>query len=67
MGRVGRCGESALAEADAAGIQGKDVTPFLLARVSELTGAASMEANIALLKNNARHAARFAKALKDNV
>lgn len=59
--------ESALAEADAAGIQGKDVTPFLLARVSELTGAASMEANIALLKNNARHAARFAKALKDNV
>lgn len=56
--------QSALAEADAAGVHGKETTPFLLARVSELTGAASMKANIALLKNNARHAARFAMALK---
>lgn len=53
----------ALAEADARGVQGKDVTPFLLARVSELTGAKSQRANIALLMNNARVAAQIAVVL----
>jgi pseudouridine-5'-phosphate glycosidase len=53
----------ALAEADARGVQGKDVTPFLLARVSELTGAKSQRANIALLMNNSRVAAQIAAAL----
>ena len=53
----------ALAEADARGIRGKDVTPFLLARVSELTGAKSQRANIALLMNNARVAAQIAAEL----
>jgi pseudouridine-5'-phosphate glycosidase len=54
---------SALAEAEAQGITGKLVTPFLLARVSELTGEASLRANVALLLNNARVAADIAAAL----
>ncbi len=53
----------ALEEADARGVRGKETTPFLLARVSELTGQASMKANISLLKNNARHAALFAATI----
>ncbi len=53
----------ALAEADAQSIQGKRVTPFLLQRVSELTGDRSRTANIALLENNARVAAEIACAL----
>ncbi|MEO0486325.1 MAG: pseudouridine-5'-phosphate glycosidase [Pseudomonadota bacterium] len=53
----------ALAEADAAGIAGKDVTPFLLSRLFELTEGASLTANIALVLNNARLAARIARAL----
>jgi pseudouridine-5'-phosphate glycosidase len=54
---------TALAEAEAQGIKGKAVTPFLLARVSELTGEASLRANVALLLNNARVAAAIALAL----
>lgn len=54
--------QKALEEADAKDIRGKEVTPFLLARVSELTGEASQSANIALLKNNARVAAEIALA-----
>jgi pseudouridine-5'-phosphate glycosidase len=53
----------ALAEAEAQGIRGKAMTPFLLARVSALTGEASLRANLALLENNARVAARIAVAL----
>ena len=53
----------ALREADARGVRGKEVTPFLLARVSELTHAESRTANVALLQNNARVAARIARAL----
>jgi pseudouridine-5'-phosphate glycosidase len=49
--------------ADAAGIHGKDVTPFVLAKVLELTGGRSQKANIAALLNNARVAARIAVAL----
>ena len=55
--------DRAVAEAEAQGITGKEVTPFLLARVKELTGGDSLEANIALVKNNARLAARIAGAL----
>ncbi len=44
----------ATAEAEAKGIHGKAVTPFLLGRVAELTGGESRRANIALLVNNAR-------------
>ncbi|HMP77617.1 MAG TPA: pseudouridine-5'-phosphate glycosidase [Kiritimatiellia bacterium] len=52
----------ALRDADAAGIRGKEVTPFLLARVSALTEKRSMSANLALLENNARLAALIARA-----
>lgn len=50
-------------EAQAQGIHGKSVTPFLLSRISELTGGKSMQANLALLLNNARLAANIARAL----
>ncbi|MAS12724.1 MAG: pseudouridine-5-phosphate glycosidase [Nitratireductor sp.] len=50
-------------EADEKGISGKDVTPFLLARILELTDGASLVTNIALVKNNARLAAGIAKAM----
>ncbi|MGD9781940.1 MAG: pseudouridine-5'-phosphate glycosidase [Kiritimatiellia bacterium] len=53
----------ALQEAEARGVRGKEVTPFLLARVSELTHEESRTANVALLENNARVAARIACAL----
>jgi|ERR1035437_6301977 pseudouridine-5'-phosphate glycosidase len=45
------------------GITGKDITPFLLARMSEKSGGRTLAANIALLENNARVAAEIAKAL----
>lgn len=57
--------KEALADAEAAGVRGKAVTPFLLPRVSQLTGEASLRANIALLHNNVRIAARIAVALSE--
>lgn len=51
-------------EAAAQGVAGKDVTPFLLARIFELTDGKSLVANIALVRNNARLAADIAAALK---
>lgn len=53
----------AVAEAEAQGIQAKDVTPFLLGRILDLTEGASLKANIALVRNNARLAAEIARAL----
>lgn len=50
-------------EAETQGIHGKNVTPFLLNRVVELTGGQSRRANTALLINNARTAAQIAAAL----
>ena len=55
--------EQALAEAEAQGIADKAVTPFLLQRIFELTEGASLVANIALVRNNARLAAKIAAAL----
>ncbi|SEM76376.1 pseudouridine-5'-phosphate glycosidase [Gemmobacter aquatilis] len=52
--------EAALAEAEAAKIAAKDVTPFLLDRMFEMTGGRSLDANIALVLNNARLAAAIA-------
>lgn len=52
--------DQALAEAAAQGIRGQAVTPFLLGRVSELTGKASLKANLGLLLNNAQVAAQIA-------
>ncbi|KQW46502.1 MULTISPECIES: pseudouridine-5'-phosphate glycosidase [unclassified Roseateles] len=54
----------ALAEADAQGIVGKAITPFLLARIKALTGGRSLATNIALVKHNAVVGARLARALK---
>jgi pseudouridine-5'-phosphate glycosidase len=53
----------ALAEADAQGVRGKAITPFLLARIVELTGERSLRANLALLENNVRIGAQIAAAL----
>jgi pseudouridine-5'-phosphate glycosidase len=58
--------EEALRAADEAGVTGKDITPFLLSRVSEITGGASLEANIALLVQNARVAAEIAQAMVED-
>jgi len=55
--------DDAVAEADRLGIHGKKVTPFLLAKVAEITGGDSLEANIRLVLNNAAVAARAASHL----
>jgi pseudouridylate synthase len=52
--------EQALADMNAKGIHGKDATPFLLGRIVEITGGASLTANIALVENNARLGAAVA-------
>lgn len=52
--------EEAVKEAKANGIKGKDTTPFLLAKIKEITGGDSLEANIQLVYNNARLAAKVA-------
>ena len=53
----------AVAEAEALGIRGKATTPFLLAKIKELTGGDSLASNIELVKNNAALAAQVACAL----
>ncbi|WP_114347789.1 pseudouridine-5'-phosphate glycosidase [Paracoccus lutimaris] len=58
--------EQALAEAEAQGIAAKTVTPFLLQRIYELTEGRSLVANIALVLNNARLAARIAAAMAED-
>ena len=55
--------DQAVAEAAQRGIGGKASTPFLLARVRELTGGDSLMTNIALVLNNARLGAAVAQAL----
>ena len=55
--------EQALAESASQGIAAKQVTPFLLQRMFELTDGRSLTANIALVRNNARLAAQIARAL----
>ena len=55
--------DRAVADADAQHIRGKALTPFLLQRVSELTGGASQRANVALLVHNARTAGLIAHEL----
>lgn len=55
--------EKALSEAKEQGIHGKETTPFLLAKVVELTGGDSLESNIKLVLNNAKVAARTAACL----
>lgn len=55
--------EQALRELREQGVHGKETTPFLLARVVELTGGDSLESNIQLVLNNARLASKTAAAL----
>ena len=55
----------ALAQADAQGITGKAITPFLLGRIKALTGGQSLATNIALVKHNAVVGARLARALQN--
>jgi pseudouridine-5'-phosphate glycosidase len=54
--------EAAVRKAEAAGVAGKELTPFLLAEISGVTEGRSLAANIALVKNNARVAAEIAVA-----
>ena len=58
--------DKAIREMDAAGVHGKQCTPFLLAKVKDLTGGDSLAANIQLVLNNARLAAQTAVALCAN-
>ncbi len=60
---INRAIESALAEAKKLGIRGKETTPFLLAKIKELTGGDSLDSNIQLVYANARLAAEIACAL----
>jgi pseudouridine-5'-phosphate glycosidase len=55
--------EAALAEAERDGVNGRELTPFLLSRMSGQSGGATLRANIALLEQNARVAAQIARAV----
>ncbi|CDC68467.1 MULTISPECIES: pseudouridine-5'-phosphate glycosidase [environmental samples] len=55
--------DEAVAEANAQGIHGKETTPFLLAKIKDLTGGDSLASNIQLVYNNARLAAQTAGEL----
>ena len=55
--------DDAVAEANALGVHGKDITPFLLDKIQKLTGGDSLASNIQLVFNNARLAARTAAEL----
>ena len=57
---------TALAELDRAGVTGKQVTPFLLSRVLELSAGRSLDSNIELLFNNVRLGCEIAKTLGGN-
>lgn len=57
--------DQAIAEANQLGIHGKETTPFLLAKVKEITGGDSLQANIRLVFNNARLAAQTAVAYSE--
>ncbi|KGR89980.1 pseudouridine-5'-phosphate glycosidase [Ureibacillus massiliensis 4400831 = CIP 108448 = CCUG 49529] len=56
--------EKALKEAEELGVKGKDVTPFLLGKVKDLTEGKSLTANIALVKHNAKIGTQIAVALE---
>ena len=56
--------EAAVEKAKALGVKGKNITPFLLAEIKDVTGGSSLETNIALVYNNVRLASRIACAMK---
>ena len=55
--------EQAIRDMDERGIKGKECTPFLLARITEITGGESLASNIQLVYNNARLGAKIAAEL----
>ena len=61
--RINAAIDQAIEDSRRLGIHGKETTPYLLARVKELTGGDSLASNIQLVLNNARLAARTARAL----
>jgi len=61
--RINAAIDEAIAESNAQGIKGKETTPFLLARIKDITGGDSLASNIQLVLNNARLAARTAALL----
>jgi len=60
--RMERTIKESIAEAEARGISGKELTPFLLAKIEELSGGSSLETNIELVLNNARLAGKVSVA-----
>ena len=61
--RINAAIDQAVEEAKARGIHGKETTPFLLARIKDITGGDSLASNIQLVLNNARLASAVAKCL----
>ncbi|WP_270886170.1 pseudouridine-5'-phosphate glycosidase [Pedococcus sp. 5OH_020] len=59
-GEIGALIDQALSESVERGVHGKDITPFLLGRIVELTGGRSLETNISLVRDNARLGASLA-------
>ncbi len=62
--RINAAIDEAVADAKRLGIHGKETTPYLLARIKDLTGGDSLASNIQLVLNNARLAARVAKEMR---
>ena len=60
---INRAIDQAIADANRLGIKGKETTPYLLARIKDLTGGDSLASNIQLVYNNVRLAAAIAAAL----
>ena len=54
--------DEAIAEMDEKGIHGKECTPFLLAKIADITGGNSLDSNIRLVFNNAAVGSEIAKA-----
>ena len=61
--RINAAVDEAVEDAKRLGIHGKETTPYLLARIKDLTGGDSLASNIQLVLNNARLAAQVAKAM----
>ena len=59
---IGKAIDEAIEEMDRLGIHGKECTPFLLAKIKDITGGDSLDSNIQLVYNNARLAAEIAAA-----
>lgn len=61
---INRAIDDAVQQAKSLGISGKDTTPFLLAKIKDITGGSSLESNIALVYNNVKVAAQIATGVR---